>query len=111
MILFEASKNKKFLLAFLTIVFMFFVIWRWWQIKPWGDQLVIIDSGLDLSSVSSTTEEFKNSLEVGQLQLEDLGQALKRQQQEEAVLKATKDYLNNLSSSTASTTSSSTASE
>lgn len=104
MIFFEQNKNKIFALVVLTVFFMGFITWQWWQLKPWSGSFTPAKQNLDFSVASSTREEIKNSWEMGKIQIENLRQAFKRQQQEAEVLDATKQYLNNLSSSTPTTT-------
>lgn len=112
MIFFETNKNKKLSLIVLTSLFMAFIVWQWWQLKPWQNEANSNNvSPTDWSQINNTKSELKNSWELGKLELEKLSQALKRQQQEAEILSVTKDYLNNLSSSTVSTTTSTTTSE
>lgn len=108
MIFFGQNKNKVFTLSLLTILFMSFIVWQWWQLKPWGDNPNTVKQSFDFSSTSSTKAEIKNSWEMGKMQIENLRKAFQREQQETEMLNITKEYLNNLSSTSASTTLSTT---
>ncbi len=108
MIFFSQNKNKFFALVVLTIIFTSFIVWQWWQLKPWGENLGIVKNSFDFPEASSTKAEIQNSWELGKIQLENLNKALQREQQEAEIVDFTKKYLNNLSSTTASTTLSTT---
>ncbi len=108
MIFFGQNKNKIFALVVLTVLFMSFIIWQWWQLKPWGENPSIVKNSFNFQEASSTKAEIQNSWEVGKIQLDNLRKALEREQQEAEIVDVTKEYLNNLSSTTASTTVSTT---
>lgn len=103
MIFFENNQTKIFSLFVLVATSAAFVIWGWFRFNPLSqaaDQPAD-NYWSDLGQATGNTgSDIKDSLEVGFEQAENIGVELERQAKADALLEATKEYLNNTSTVT-----------
>lgn len=103
MIFFDNSQTKIFSLFVLVAASAAFVIWGWFKFNPLSqaaDQPVA-NYWSDLGQEASQTGgDIKDSLAVGVEQVDNLTAELERQAKADALLEATKQYINNTSTVT-----------
>lgn len=104
MIFLHNNKNKIYLTFFLALVTFIGIVVAWQKVNVFSIAVSQPEIKNEEPGPKSIVKDLQNELELTKLEWDDAQKELDKKKQQEALLQATKEYLKNKSTSTATST-------